>query len=138
VDVWSEAIAESLLKKENKERCCAMFLQITLANLLEYINLGVSLKQIPTKSKEKKTKSRWNYVKLRMNWAFKTAKQFYIKTESSDYSIISGLNFVFRKQVPCCFTLTSIDKVQDTRPKIGYGITADIKKHTIWLPATFK
>jgi hypothetical protein len=61
-----------------------------------------------------------------MNWAFKTVKQFHLKTESSDYSIISGLNFVFQKQVPCCFTLTSIDKVQDTRPKIGYGITADI------------
>jgi hypothetical protein len=61
-----------------------------------------------------------------MNCAFKTAKQFHLKTESSAYSIISGLNFIFRKQVPCCFTLTSIDKVQDTRPKIGYGITADI------------
>ncbi len=57
VDVWSEAIAESLLKKENKERCCAMFLQITLANLLEYINLGVSLKQIPPKVKKTKQKA---------------------------------------------------------------------------------
>jgi hypothetical protein len=57
VDVWSEAIAESLLKKENKERCCAMFLQITLANLLEYINLGVSLKQIPPKVKKRKQKA---------------------------------------------------------------------------------
>jgi hypothetical protein len=34
-----------------------MFLQITLANLLEYINLGVSLKQIPPKVKRRKQKA---------------------------------------------------------------------------------